>query len=162
MAVVRLRQLFSGGDLGRFFRRLFARLGCFLGAVRGFGCLFLAALGRFRTFARLLAAGSTAWLRAELLGASVEQNDSLGQSDGLWCLVASDRGVDAVVADVRTVATVLDDNRAAFVGVLAQNFAGIGAEAAAFLRVGLLVRDQGDGAIEADGQDIVTVFQIFA
>lgn len=59
-----------------------------------------------------------------------------------------------------TIATVLHDNRAAFVGVFAENLAGIGAEAAAFLRVGLLFRDQGDGAIESDGQDIVAIFQI--
>ncbi len=95
-----------------------------------------------------------------MVGAGVEQNHRLGQRNCLRRLVAGDGGVDAVVADVRTVATVLDDHRAAFVGVFAQNLAGIGAEAAAFLRIGLLVRDQGDGAIESDGQDIVAVFQV--
>ena len=41
------------------------------------------------------------------------------------------RGVDAVVADIGSVAAVLGDDRAALVGMLAERPAGIGAEAAA-------------------------------
>ena len=69
------------------------------------------------------------------------------------------RGVDAVVADVGPVAAVLDHDRAAFVRVLSQRLAGIGAEAASLLRIGLLLGDQGDGAVEADGEHVVAVFQ---
>ena len=44
------------------------------------------------------------------------------------------RGVDAVVADIGAVAAVLDHDRPALVGMVAERAAGIGAEAAALAR----------------------------
>src|SRR5262249_57775157 len=65
-----------------------------------------------------------------------------------------------IVGDVMTMATDPNDNRATFVRVFAERLAGIGTEATDFLRVRLLYRDQGDGAIESDGQDSVAILQV--
>src|SRR5262249_10371443 len=43
---------------------------------------------------------------------------------------------------------------------LAQNLAGIGAKTAAFFWIGFLLGDQCDSAIEADGENIIAVFQV--
>ena len=144
--------------------------GFFAGFLRGLAAFSALSAGSAAFFLRPFGAseGSPAFLRPAarrgcVLSCSARASSRTTASVKRYCLgrlVAGDRGVDAVVADVRTVATVLDDNRAAFVGVFAQNLAGIGAEAAALLRVGLLFRDQGHGAVESDGEDIVAVFQV--
>ena len=63
-------------------------------------------------------------------GARVEQRQRLFQRDRLRRHVGGQRGVDAVVADIGTIAAVLHHHRAALVGMLAERAAGIGAEAA--------------------------------
>ena len=78
---------------------------------------------------RLLAAGAAR-------GARVEQADGLLERDGLRRHVGRQRGVDAVMADIGAVAAVLDHDRAALVGMIAERAAGIGAEAAALAGLG--------------------------
>src|SRR6185437_270554 len=114
----------------------------------------------FRRCAGFLAAGRTTRLRAQLFGSGVKQDDGFGQRDCFRSFVAGNGRVDAVVADIGAVATILDHYRAAFVGVFAQDFPGIGAEATAFLRIGFLFGNQRDRAIEADAQDLVAVLQV--
>src|SRR6185503_1990790 len=107
-----------------------------------------------------LAAGGAARLRAQLFGACIEQHDRLGQRDGVGRLVAGDGGVDAVVADIRAVAAVLDHHRAALVGMFAERLPRVGAETAALAGIGFLLGDQGDRAIEAYGQDVFAGIEI--
>src|SRR5262245_2817523 len=64
------------------------------------------------------------------------------------------------MADVRPIPAILDDDRPALVGVLAQNLARVGAKTAALLWVGLFLGDQSDGAIETDGEDVVAFLQV--
>jgi hypothetical protein len=52
--------------------------------------------------------------------------------------------------DISAIASVLDDDRPALVGMVAERAAGIGAESSALAGIGLLLRDQRDRAVEAD------------
>src|SRR4029079_1256401 len=105
----------------------------------GFG---LATLRRFGRFAGFLPAGGATRLLAERFGAGIEQHHRFGEGDRLRRLVAGDGGVDAVVADVRPVAAVLDHDLTALVGMFAQYFARVGTKAPALFWVGFLLRDQ--------------------
>src|SRR5262245_66396828 len=64
------------------------------------------------------------------------------------------------MAHIGPVAAVLDDNRPAFVRVFTENLAGVGAKAAALFRIGFLLGDQRDRAIEADSHDIVAILEV--
>ena len=147
-----VRQLFGGLDLVR---------DLFLGGCR---CRFLRRgsgfLGRGLA-AGLLASGCPPFRRpAGVCGAGIKQHNGLVERDGVGRLVGRQSGVHAVVAGVRAVATVLDHDRPAFIGMIAQYLAGIGAEAATAARIGLLLRDQGHGAVETDAENIVAGFEI--
>src|ERR1700760_4092350 len=58
------------------------------------------------------------------------------------------------MADIWAIAALLDHHWAAFVRMIAERPAGIGAEAAAFAGIGLLLCDQCHRAVESDGEDI--------
>src|ERR1017187_7757664 len=123
--------------------------------------LAAAAAGFFGLAGGGLAAGGAASLRgiSHQGGTGIEQDDGFVERHGFRRLVARERGVDAIVTDIGPVAAVLNDDRTALVGMLAQRFAGIGAKAAALFRVCDLVCDQVHPAVEADGENIIAVFQ---
>src|SRR5262249_60921718 len=70
--------------------------------------------------------------------------------------VGRQRGVDAVVAGIGPVTSVLHHDGTAFVGMIAERAAGIGAAAALVRALGALVFDQRHGAVEPDGEHVVT------
>ena len=63
-------------------------------------------------------------LAAAFGGFGIEEGDRLVECDGLRRLVARQRRVDAVVADIGTVAPLLGDDRAALLRVVAERAAG--------------------------------------
>src|SRR5712672_420936 len=130
------------------------------------GLLFLRRRLRFRFLGsrrrRLGAArGLAARARrsAGLGGAGVQELDRLRQRDLIGRDVARQRRVDAGIAHIGAVAAVLGHDRTAF-RVIADRASGIGAEAALARTLGDLLGDQGDGAVEADAEDLVDILHI--
>src|SRR3974390_2791002 len=147
------RQLFGGGgDLGPACR--FCLCGShFLRLDRARGRRFTG---------NPLAAGDAAalWSVAHLSRARFEHPDRLFQRHSVGGPVGRPRGVDARVADVWTIAAVLDRDRSAFVGMLAELLAWIGAEATAAAGISFFLCDQANRAIETDGQHVLAGIEI--
>src|SRR5262249_15383713 len=99
-------------------------------------------------------------LAAAARGARVDQPHRLLQRDGVGRHVGRQRGVDAIVADIWTIATVLDHDRPALVGMIAERAAGVGAEAPLAWALGLLLLDQGHRAVEPDREHVVAVREV--
>src|SRR6185312_1361951 len=104
-----------------------------------FGLLGIFGLGRLRC---LLCSLLGFRLSAALGCALVDQRDRFRQRDRILFLVARDRRVDAARGDIGAVAAALHCDRAER-GMIAELFAGIGAEAAAARALGDLLRIQG-------------------
>ena len=98
--------------------------------------------------------------RRVALRPGVDQRDGLLERDGLGRLVGRQRRIDAVVADIGTVAALLGHDRAALGRVIAERAARIGAEAALARTLGDLFGDQRHRAIEADGEDLLRGIEI--
>ena len=92
-------------------------------------------------------------------GPGVEQRGRFGERDGLGRLVLRQRGINTVVADIRSVAAVLCDDRAALVRMVAQRTPGVATEAAKTRWFSPLFGEQGHRTIEADVKDIVALFE---
>src|SRR3974390_1916501 len=125
------RQLFGGGDFGP------ARRFCLCGR----RLLRLdSARGRRFTGKPLAVRGPAAlWRVAHLSRARFEHPDRLFQRHSVRRHVGRQSGVDARVADVRTIAAVLDRDRSTLVGMLAELLAWIGAEATAAAGIGFFL-----------------------
>src|SRR3981189_1359109 len=129
--------------------------------------LFLRRRLRFRFFGsrrrrRLGAArGLAARARrpAGLGGAGVQELDRLRQRDLIGRDVARQRRVDAGMAHIGAIAAVLGHDRATL-RVVADRASGGGAEAPPARAFGDLLGDQRDGAVEADGEDLVDILDI--
>src|SRR6266566_2734682 len=91
-----------------------------------------------------------------IAGLGVDQGHRVLELHRLRRLVGRQRGVDAVVADIGSVAAVLGDDCTALDRMLAQRSPGVRAEPAAPSALELLFRNQGHGAVEADVEDIVS------
>ena len=118
-------------------------------------CGACAALGRgLAGFALLLAPPPPVAARASSSGSACSSVTVSGVD------VRGQRGVDAVMADIGAVAALLDHHRATLVGMVAERAAGIGAEAAAFAGIELLLGDQRDRAIEPDVEHVVAGLEI--
>src|SRR5262245_15640645 len=132
---------------------------------------------RGRLPAGLLASSRLGGLLASLLGGSfllgrgllaiaaarragVEENDRLLEGNRLRRHIGRQGGVDAIVTRIGSVAAVLDHDRTALVGMVAERAAGIGGEAAFARAFGLLLLDQRHGAVEPDGEHLVAVRKV--
>src|SRR5215475_14164512 len=90
-------------------------------------CCLLGWLGRLSGFG---GSAALALLAAAACGAGLQQRQRLLERDRLRRYVGRQRGVDAVVTHVGSIAPILHHHRATLVGMIAQRASGIGAEAA--------------------------------
>src|SRR5262249_44719234 len=147
--------LWRGLRLGRRLARAAARFdsGLLRGRRRGLRAAVAARLAGGGFCRRL-------FLFAPAAGARVAQPHRLLQRDGVGRHVGRQRGVDAIVADIGAIAAVLDHDRPALVGMIAERAAGVGAEAPLAWPLGLLLLDQGHRAVEPDREHVVAVREV--
>src|SRR5262245_22487422 len=115
---------------------------------------------RSRLCCALALGGSPAWRRRHPVAsgprrARIQKSHGLLERDALRRDVRRQRGIDSVVAHIGPVAAAFDDDGPAFVRVLAERTARIGAEAALARSLRAFFFDQRHGAVEPDREYVV-------